>query len=85
MLVFESQKIKNLQKKKLCEKSMDTSKEKIDLAKRVSGKETTVTRYKNKDGSVTTELWQVTGGGHVTPPTKESRERIIKWMLAQSK
>ena len=32
-----------------------------------------------------TELWQVTGGGHVTPPTKEARERIIKWMLAQSK
>ena len=25
------------------------------------------------------------GGGHVTPPTSEARERIIKWMFAQSK
>ena len=68
-----------------CDKVVDTSKEKIDLARRVSGKETTITRFANKDGTVTTELWKVSGGGHVTPPTAEARERIIKWMFAQSK
>ena len=68
-----------------CDKAVDASKIKIDLAKSVPGKETTVTRFANKDGSVTTELWQVTGGGHVTPPTSKARELIIKWMLAQSK
>ena len=30
------------------------------------------------------ELWEG-AFGHVTPPSKEARERIIKWMLAQSK
>ncbi|MDC0050806.1 prolyl oligopeptidase family serine peptidase, partial [Verrucomicrobia bacterium] len=68
-----------------CDKAVDASKEKVDLARRVSGKETTITRFTNKDGTVTTELWKVTGGGHVTPPTSEARERIIKWMFAQSK
>ena len=68
-----------------CDKAVDASKEKIDLARRVSGKETTITRFTNKDGTVTTELWKVSGGGHVTPPTSEARERIIKWMFAQSK
>ncbi len=68
-----------------CNKEVDASKEKIDLARKVSGKETTITRFTNKDGTVTTELWKVSGGGHVTPPTAEARERIIKWMLAQSK
>ncbi len=75
----------NWKKFNKCEKEVDTSKERIDLARRVSGSETTVTRFTSKDGRVTTELWQVTGGGHVTPPTKAARERIIKWMLAQSK
>ena len=75
----------NWRKFNKCDREADTSKERIDLARRVSGSETTITRFANKDGSVTTELWQVTGGGHVTPPTKEARERIIKWMLAQSK
>ena len=75
----------NWRKFNKCEKAVDVSKVKIDLAKGVTGKETTITRYKNKDGSVNTEFWQVTGGAHVTPPTKEARERIIKWMLAQSK
>ena len=68
-----------------CDKAVDASNEKIDLARRVSGKETTITRFTNKDGTVTSELWKVSGGGHVTPPTTEARERIIKWMLAQSK
>ncbi len=68
-----------------CDKAVDASKEKIDLARRVLGKETTITRFTNKDETVTTELWKVNGGGHVTPPTAEARERIIQWMLAQSK
>jgi polyhydroxybutyrate depolymerase len=68
-----------------CDKAVDTSKLKIDLARSVAGKETIVTRYQNKAGTITTELWQVTNGGHITPPSKEARERIIKWMLAQSK
>ena len=68
-----------------CDKAVDASNEKIDLARWVSGKETTITRFTNKVGTVTTELWKVNGGGHVTPPTAEARERIIKWMFAQSK
>ena len=75
----------NWRKFNKCDQKIDAGEEKINLARRVSGNETKVTRFKNKDGSVTTELWQVTGGGHVTPPTKAARERIIKWMLAQSK
>jgi polyhydroxybutyrate depolymerase len=75
----------NWRKFNQCEKKVDTSKEKINLTRRVFGKETKVTRFTNKDGSITTELWQVTGGGHVTPPVKEARERIIKWMLSHSK
>lgn len=75
----------NWRKFNKCDKEVDTSKDRIDLARRVPGSETTITRFTSKNGSVTTELWQVTGGGHVTPPTKEARERIIKWMLAQSK
>ncbi len=68
-----------------CEKKADTANLKINLARLVRGDETTVTRFTNKAGTVTSELWQVTNGGHVTPPTKEARERIIKWMLAHSK
>jgi len=68
-----------------CTLKKDTSKIKIDLARAVAGKETTVTCYQNKAGTVSTELWQVTNGAHVTPPSREARELIIKWMLAQSK
>jgi polyhydroxybutyrate depolymerase len=79
------QNFENWRKFNKCEKEIDASKEKIDLARKVSGKETSVKRFTNKDGNVTTELWQVTGGGHVTPPSKEARERIVKWLLARSK
>ena len=75
----------NWRKFNRCEKEVDASTEKINLTRRVVGKETSVTRFTNKDGSVTSELWQVTGGGHITPPTNEARERIIKWMLSHSK
>jgi polyhydroxybutyrate depolymerase len=68
-----------------CDNKVDTAKLKIDLARAVRGDETSVTRFKNKAGTVTSELWQVNNGGHVTPPSKDARERIIKWMLAQSK
>ena len=68
-----------------CDQEVDASKIKIDLARTVRGAETTVTRFKNKADTVTSELWQVNNGGHVTPPSKAARERIIKWMLAQSK
>jgi polyhydroxybutyrate depolymerase len=68
-----------------CDQEVDASKIKIDLARTVRGAETTVTRFKNKTDTVTSELWQVNNGGHVTPPSKAARERIIKWMLAQSK
>ena len=59
--------------------------EKIDLAHRGPGRETVITRFKHKDGSVVTELWRVENGGHVTPPSREARERIIKWLLSRSK
>ena len=75
----------NWRKFNKCDKEVDASKEKIDLARKVSGKETSVKRFTNKDGTVVTELWRVENGGHVTPPSKEARERIIKWMLARSK
>ena len=68
-----------------CEEKADTAKLKIDLARAVRGNETTVTRFTNKAGTVTSELWQVNNGGHVTPPTKEARERIVQWLLARSK
>ena len=75
----------NWRKFNKCEKEIDVGKEKIDLAKKVSGKETSVKRFTNKDGSVVTELWRVENGGHVTPPSSEARERIVKWLLARSK
>ena len=68
-----------------CDQEVDASKTKIDLARFVRGDETSVIRFKNKADTVTSELWMVTNGGHVTPPTSEARERIIKWMFAQSK
>ena len=68
-----------------CDKEVDVADEKIDLAQRVPGRETVITRFKNKDGSVVTELWRVENGGHVTPPSREARERIIKWLLSRSK
>ena len=74
----------NWRKFNKCNKEVDVSKVKIDLTKSVEGKETTVTRFTNKKGTVTTELWEG-AFGHVTPPSQEARERIIKWMLAQSK
>jgi polyhydroxybutyrate depolymerase len=75
----------NWRKFNKCLEEIDSSKEKIDMARRVQGKETTVKRYTNKAGNVVVELWRVVNGGHVTPPPREARERIIKWMLAQSK
>ena len=75
----------NWRKFNRCDKEIDSSKEKIDVARRVQGKETTVKRFTNKTGNVVSELWRVEKGGHVTPPSKEARERIIKWMLARSK
>ena len=75
----------NWRKFNQCDNEIDSSKEKIDVARRVQGKETTVKRFTNKNGNVVVELWRVGNGGHVTPPPKEARERIIKWMLARSK
>ena len=37
--------------------------QKIDLARRVEGKETIITSFANKDGSVLTELWRTENGG----------------------
>ena len=75
----------NWRKFNQCDQEVDANDEKIDLDRRVSGKETTVMRFKNKGGSVTTELWQVNEGGHVARLTVGARELIIQWMLAQSK
>ena len=58
---------------------------KIDLTKKVPGKETTVTRFENKDGSITTELWKVVDGAHVTRPSGDARELIIRWLLNKKK
>jgi polyhydroxybutyrate depolymerase len=68
-----------------CDIGINTSKVRIDLDKKISGAETKVTRFESKDGKITTELWTVAGGGHVTRPSRHARERIIKWMFSQSK
>ena len=79
------QNFENWRKFNKCEKEIDASKEKIDLARKVAGSETSVKRFTNKDGSVVSELWRVENGGHVTPPSPAARERIVKWLLARSK
>ena len=68
-----------------CDREVDAKDDKIDLTKKVPGKETTVTRFVNKDGSVTTELWEVVDGSHVTRPSGEARELIIQWLLNNKK
>ncbi|MEC8928304.1 MAG: PHB depolymerase family esterase [Verrucomicrobiota bacterium] len=75
----------NWRKFNQCAKKVETGQIKIDLARRVRGTETTVTRFTNEKGTVLTELWRVENGGHVTPPTADARERIVKWLLARSK
>ena len=64
---------------------MDAQEDKIDLTGKVPGNETTVTRFENTDGSVTTELWEVVDGSHVTRPSGEARELIIQWLLNKKK
>ena len=68
-----------------CDREVDVKENKIDLSMKVHGKETTVTRFENKDGSVTTELWKVVDGAHVTRPSGEARELIIQWLLNKKK
>ena len=68
-----------------CDREVDIKENKIDLTKKVPGKETTVTRFENKDGSITTELWKVVDGAHVTRPSGEARELIIRWLLNKKK
>ena len=66
-------------------REVDAKTKKIDMTRKVPGKETTVTRFVNKDGSVTTELWEVVDGAHVTRPSGEARELIIQWLLNKKK
>ena len=68
-----------------CDREVDIKENKIDLTKKVPGKETTVTRFENNDGSITTELWKVVDGAHVTRPSGEARELIIRWLLNKKK
>jgi polyhydroxybutyrate depolymerase len=68
-----------------CDREVDAKDDKIDLTRKVPGNETTVTRFENKDGSVTTELWEVVDGSHVTRPSGEARELIIQWLLNKKK
>ena len=76
---------KNWKQFNQCDLEVDTKDEKIDLTGKVPGKETTVTRFENKDGSITTELWKVVDGSHVTRPSGEARELIIEWLLSKRK
>jgi len=55
---------------------------KIDLDKRIDGKETTITRYDNT-GSI--ELWTIEGGGHVPAVTEDFSRLIIEWLLEHPK
>lgn len=68
-----------------CTKKIDLDKPTIDLDRKVPGSETEAVRYGSDDGGVVMELWEVVKGGHVTPPSRDARERIIKWMLARTK
>ena len=55
--------------------------ERIDMRSQLFGKETEITRYENKNGSVVTDLWKVNFTGHFPSPNRPSMERIVKWML----
>jgi polyhydroxybutyrate depolymerase len=54
---------------------------KLDLERRINGKETTITRYEN--GSV--ELWTIHDGKHVPALSKTFSETVIKWLMAHPK
>lgn len=55
---------------------------KLDLEKRIDGKETTITRY-DKNGSV--ELWTINEGGHVPAISDRFSEHVIEWLMAHPK
>lgn len=54
--------------------------QKLDLDKKLEGKETTVTRY--GDGF---ELWTIDGGGHVPSFTDHANKLVIDWLMAHPK
>lgn len=63
-----------LQKKEL--------RKKIDLDKRLEGKDTTVTRY-DKKGTV--ELWTINDGGHIPSISDTFTKQVIEWLYDHPK
>ena len=55
---------------------------KLDLDKRVDGKETTITRW-DKDGSL--ELWSIVGGSHIPAVSDTFTKSVVEWLLAHPK
>mgnify|MGYP001247248579 CR=1 FL=1 len=54
---------------------------KLDLDKRVDGKETTITRYKK----ASVELWTIHDGRHVPALSESFSEHVIQWLMAHPK
>jgi len=54
---------------------------KLDLDKRLDGKETTITRFNN--GSV--ELWTINEGGHIPSLSENFSKQVIEWLMAHPK
>jgi len=55
---------------------------KLDLDRRIDGKDTTVTRY-TKGGAV--ELWTINEGSHVPAVSEDFSRHVIEWLLAHPK
>ena len=54
---------------------------KLDLDKRLDGKETTITRFNNSS----VELWTINEGGHIPALSENFSKRVIEWLMAHPK
>jgi polyhydroxybutyrate depolymerase len=55
---------------------------KLDLDKRIDGKETTITRW-NKEGDV--ELWSIVDGSHIPAVSDTFTKHVVEWLLDHPK
>jgi len=56
--------------------------QKLDLDKRVDGKETTITRW-NKNGDI--ELWAIKDGSHIPAVSDTFTKHVVEWLLEHPK
>jgi poly(3-hydroxybutyrate) depolymerase len=55
---------------------------KLDLDRRIDGKETTITRW-NKEGDV--ELWAIVDGSHIPTVSDKFTTHVVEWLLDHPK